>query len=377
MNRVEFKEKLSKIKSVKSKTGGASYHSIKVNGNVIEFVREGNIKIEKIYIDELLDFYLNGNDITKTGEAKKYIGGRVQSPAVALLIEFSKIEQSNKETSTPRNTSNNEPLILNKTRTSKTQLKDEDSFFIALAEVVGEDYLYSKSIGKPINSDLVFLSKNYIDFEFEESVNNCYSEILKRLNSQNKFSTSSIAHNIDGLIYNHPKIGSRIVEFDEEQHFTPARKESILCLLRIIENEYLTEQLGLCNNLTYFQDYVLKKHRISAKVEELPETFNDFIIWLIDVNAKESGYIKRKENFNFIGGRIAQRAYYDTLRDTAHLSSKNKLDSPIRFSKKEVENFFEMDFKGITKKKLKEFITKELKEKYNLCLTSGLAQGGV
>lgn len=65
----------------------------------------------------------------------------------------------------------------------------------------------------------------------------------------------------------------------------------------------------------------------------MPKSFIEFIDWLEKSKEKSSGYICNKKGFEFVGGRIAQRAYYDCLRDTADLSENNKgFESPLRFA---------------------------------------------
>ena len=357
MNLTEFKAKISEIKTATSKTG-KKYNSIRVNGNTIVFKRENKTDYEKIYIEELFDFYSNG-DINSTPDAKNYISGRVQSPSVAILLELNKMGPIASVKSTQNKTIVEEELV-NKSKQDK--ITGENLFFKVLSKIVGVDYLYSKSINKPITTNLIFFPNNYKDFMFEKNINDCYVKILKHLRSNCNFSSSSLSHHIDGLIYNHPQLGNRIVEFDEEQHFTHARKVTIEHLSQIISNEYLDKYLDMCNDFEY-SVCVLKKHRIKNKMDNTPKTFEDFILWLEEVGEKETNYIKRKANFDYLGGRIAQRAYYDTLRDTAHLSNTNNLDSPIRFSKKEFEDTFKMDIDRIDESKMEEYITNELKYK--------------
>ena len=54
-------------------------------------------------------------------------------------------------------------------------------------------------------------------------------------------------------------------------------------------------------------------------------------------------------NYNYWGGRIAQRAYYDFLRDIAHLSKYNSGFKPIiRFSMFQFERDFAISFDKIS-----------------------------
>ncbi len=82
----QFKQMLSKIKEAKSITG-ILYHSICVKDLQVFFKRPQNNKYEKIKIDELYNLYMNVPNIN-TVAAKKYISGRVQSPAVAIILKL-------------------------------------------------------------------------------------------------------------------------------------------------------------------------------------------------------------------------------------------------------------------------------------------------
>jgi hypothetical protein len=81
----DFLNKLSSITKVVSVKSKRPYVDIKVVDLYLTFRREGNSQIEKIKLDKLYKFYMSG-DYSKTTAAKKYISGRVQSPAVAVLL---------------------------------------------------------------------------------------------------------------------------------------------------------------------------------------------------------------------------------------------------------------------------------------------------
>ena len=202
-------------------------------------------------------------------------------------------------------------------------------------------------------------------------VNECYWKILTDLKSNKQFSSDSLSHHIDGIIYNHPLLKSRIVEFDEEQHFTPARMDTIKYLKEILPNNYFSKFTEICRDKNYLNDYVLKKHRIKNKLENVPKSFIEFVKWLEQSNEKSSGYICNKNGFEFLGGRIAQRAYYDCLRDTAHLSDRNKgFESPFRFSKKSFEDIEKVDFSSISNERIKEIIIEILNNDYGVKIPS-------
>jgi hypothetical protein len=110
---------------------------------------------------------------------------------------------------------------------------------------------------------------------------------------------------------------------------------------------------------------------LQSKIQQVPKTFSEFTDWLINSNEKSSGYICEKNGFKFLGGRIAQRAYYDSLRDTAHFSPKNpKMKTPLRFSKKEFEDIAKSQFCKIPLPTIKNIMIRILSEKYSINLSS-------
>lgn len=364
MNKNEFIKKLKNIKTATSVTG-VKYRLINVNVTTIEFVRKNNTKSESISISELYDLYSNETFINTT-IAKSYISGIVQSPAVAILNQIKDISSSDSVLEKGENdnifSDKDEQII-------SVKINDETKFFLALSEIVGVDYIQSKSVGKSIDSSHIFLSNNYQDYSFKQDVIDCYINILADLISNNLFSSDSLSHHVDGIIIDHPHLNTRIVEFDEEQHFTPARKDTLKHLLNILPDNYLSSYVEICNDLNYLNDFVLKKHRVKNKLKSLPKSFIYFVKWLEQSNEKSSGYISEKKGFKFLGGRIAQRAYYDCLRDTAHLSEKNSnFDIPLRFAKKKFEDKEGIDFALISVARIKDIIIEVLKDDYKILL---------
>ena len=354
MNRLEFIKYLANINNAISITG-KKYNSINVVDNKVFFTREGKKNSEYILISELYNFFINESNYN-TAIAKNYISGRVQSPSVAILNELKKLI-----------TKNNNSIHNESNKTVPDKLSDEKKFFKIFSKIIGTNFLLSKNIEKPVTSEQIFLSSFFLDYEFDEKIIKIYEKILSELNSTKNFKSYSLSHLIDGFIIDHPIFGNRIVEFDEEQHFTPARLETLHILKKSIKLPYLDTYIKICNDLNYLNSEVLTKHRISLKLETYPSSFNDFLKFLKSPKIKESGYIESKNGFEFKGGRIAQRAYYDCLRDTAHLSPKNKsLDYPLRFPKRLFELKTNLSFSSINNDDIKTIIKEILKEVYNL-----------
>lgn len=365
MNLEEFKTRLATITTATSATG-IKYHSIFIHNNSVKFKRPGKQKEEKIKIQELYSLYSNETHIN-TIIAKKHISGRVQSPSVAILAQLGKNQ-------TAKFVSSTAPIPYKTPRTAqkKTTEKDEVKFFYALQELLGGEYFRSKSIQKPVGSSDVHLSGDYKKSNLPSRLTKAFEQLLKGLCSDGRLPSTKMAHHIDGVIVNHPVLRTRIVEFDEEQHFTPARQETISYLINVQNQPFYKEHLEICIDLNYLNNRVLKKHRITESLVETPKSFNEFILWLKKKDCSPSGYINSKPGFPFLGGRIAQRAYYDSLRDIAHLSPKNKGFSPIlRFAKKTFEDRYKCPFSQLQKTQIKQGITWILKETYDCELPEG------
>ena len=347
---------------------GKIYHNISVHGNVVRFTRQGKSSSELINLEELFELY-KSVDYPTNQEARKYISGRVQSPAVSIISSLGK---GGSVSSTPKKQQASPKIQSVKSKPKKTSTKsakkdkDETRFFEAFAVVVGEDYLLSKSIEKPIDSSNAFLSDDFRKYNFSTAINNNFEEFLKELDANFNFSGKSLAHNIDGLLVNHPTLGTRIVEFDEEQHLTPSLAVVLKHQSKDIELGFTSYYASLLQDVNYLNEQVLKKNRVEQRFNRYPENHDAFIKALQEETV--SGYTEPKKNgFNYLGGRIAQRAYYDALRNAAHLSSKNKDWSPLlRFPKKYFEDKGGMKFSRLSDEKIKLLIEDFMGEVYGM-----------
>ena len=99
---------------------------------------------------------------------------------------------------------------------------------------------------------------------------------------------------VDGIIKNHSLLGTRVVEFDEFQHFTPQRKLSIT-----IASTY----------------YPLDFHSRYLRYLDNPEVNNE-----AERVTRRQGFRRPVAGFRYDGGRMSQRAYFDTMKDYVHLS---------------------------------------------------------
>lgn len=342
---------------------GKDYLIQRVNSINVEFVRESG-SVEKVSVDELYSIYCNCTFINTT-IARLYITGRMFSPAVAILIAsgfydnagYRYTKNRTIETVAPVSVAV-APVISNSSKES-----DEAKFFKSL-ESLFAGFVISKSLNRAVSKNDVYLNDDYRLMELPTSTQNGFQSVLTQLKSDFNFGGKSLSSYIDGFVMNHPVIGSRIVEFDEEQHFSPAR----LITLNAFSND--SSQLYSYYNTLIRKEVVyqtfLKKHRLKLSTNK-PLSFEEIIDELSQLQLSENGYIAPKIGFNYIGGRKAQRAYYDLLRDAAHLSSKNNLLKPIlRFPKVLFEQKYNKCFADLKPLEIEAYTKQLLKLIYNI-----------
>jgi hypothetical protein len=98
MTKSEFKNNIEVIDKVYSIRDRIEYSITNIDGDNLYFAREGKSNIEKISISEMYELYLNEERINTT-EARKYIKGRVQSPAVAIVLKVKEMESQTESVS--------------------------------------------------------------------------------------------------------------------------------------------------------------------------------------------------------------------------------------------------------------------------------------
>lgn len=84
LTETEFYQRILELDSVPSITGNTKY-DLTLKGDILQIYRRSTQRLDKIKMSELYEFYMNEVDY-KTTTAKKYISGRVQSPATAVLL---------------------------------------------------------------------------------------------------------------------------------------------------------------------------------------------------------------------------------------------------------------------------------------------------
>jgi hypothetical protein len=248
--------------------------------------------------------------------------------------------------------------------------KDEDRFFNVFNVVTGGGYLDAKCIGRPVDGSFVYLPADYKNLELTRDLQSMFVRILESLGSDGDFGNGVLTHHIDGLLIDHPVMGSRIVEFDEELHFTPPRKFTLQILSEFFDSPFIIPYLQICDDLKYLNGYVIPKHQIKAGILHYPNSIKAFSDWLEIHVTSSVAHVEPKSGFNYLGGRISQRAYYDTLLDVAHLARQNDhLKPPLRFAKRTFEELFHKAFGNFTSDEIAEGIRKLLNTYYDINLT--------
>lgn len=208
--------------------------------------------------------------------------------------------------------------------------KAQDKFLQALIEALGDKSFVDRHPGIKIKPD-------YRLNAFTDSrLNEAFAYILEELGSTYDFSNRSLP--VDACIVNHPKFKTRIVEFDEAQHFTLHRRKTI---------EVIKDILPL-----HFQKSYLELFLQPETIQAMESTTQG-----------RQGFNRPACGFSFPGGRACQRAYYNTLKDCAHMSLHNPRLSPIlRFNIFEFELVAKQAFLDIPQDTLIALITAKLKK---------------
>ena len=173
------------------------------------------------------------------------------------------------------------------------------------------------------------------DFESRISELPIYSELYTKTLSSLK-STYDFPNNngpkYDGLLMNHPQLGSRVIEFDEEQHFTPHRMKTIHHFYDHLPFSNAYETLFVRENVRLRS---VKKLRLRNTLDintfmDLERTNGKINEYFIGNNINNN-FIHPARGFNYDGGRLAQRAVYDLMKDLFHVIEEG-YEPIIRFS---------------------------------------------
>ena len=366
MSYEEFKKRLSTIKNATS-VQGKSYIQIHVSGDSIFYKRESG-SIESVSLRELFHIF-QSQAFINTIILRDLITGRKFSPSLAILIESGLYDGGGRRNENPTTLSLSQPLLKEEIPviTDTDELpgrgtKAEETFFAALRNLIGQEFVFAKSLSRPISSNQVSLNSDYKEMHFPKDIEKKIESVLVQLDSDLNLSIATMVHHIDGMIVKHPNLGTRIIEFDEEQHFTPARLITFEALNKDEFGQMIHFYDLICRNFGYFYSQVLPKHRIKQAQSDSVPAWDTFKQYLSENENPNNGYIKPKPGFPYPGGRIAQRAYYDLLRDLAHHSNHNqgKLLPIIRVPKFTLETINEKSFQAQSIKEIQSAINKYL-----------------
>lgn len=197
-------------------------------------------------------------------------------------------------------------------------------FINALTSVLGSEYVDP--------SPHLYICPDFRLNEYmHENVSNVIQQILETFNSNFDF-THARSPKIDCMIKNHPTLGTRIVEFDEEQHFTVFRQLTLSLLGDYIGSPFIENYIEFFN-VPDTTIKMLRKARLFQHVSlESAGDIEEFLYSLSKITANNK-FIRKTPGFPFVGGRMLQRAYYDLLKDIAHLSVPNLgFENILRFS---------------------------------------------
>ncbi len=238
--------------------------------------------------------------------------------------------------------------------------KDEIIFLKAISNVLSDKYLLSHKLAKPISKDHLFIDKDFRLFQTDESIQNNLHLLTKKLKCSYHFSNGGLYQYLDLMIIDHPLLESRLIEFDEEQHFNFFRREALLGIKQWYKPDFWTKYISFCNDIDY-QNRMLKKNRVKYHSGEIIGSFQEFQNIILKYSKEGNGYVEPKQDFPFLGGRIAQRAYFDTIRDIAEFDKRNShLKSIIRFSKIDIERQYQRPFNKLSLNQIENYIDKEL-----------------
>jgi len=226
-------------------------------------------------------------------------------------------------------------------------------FFSLLVQIIGNE-------GELHQNGILLFPNDFFDrLESKYELHNKFIMLLNEFNTTNDFPLHN-GPRYDGKLIGHPMLGSRLIEFDEEQHFTPHRMKTIevfgteLSFASDYESLFLIDHLRQCS---------LIKNRISHALTNVE--FMDLqvtiqaIIEYVEMNDIHNNFIRETSGFRYSGGRLAQRAIYDLIKDLYHLIEPN-FSQIIRFSLFEFEQAFNSPFNQCTDDQISNYVMKKL-----------------
>jgi hypothetical protein len=234
--------------------------------------------------------------------------------------------------------------------------EDEAVFFAALARLLpGTTVLHNRedrAVQRYFESAGVRMPNHHWDQDLPPDVASAMDLVFERLQGRREaWKDADHARYLDGYLAG-GELGPCLVEFDEEQHFSPFRLTTLEILGPVVRPSFdLTRYIDYCLNPACFEQF-WRKHRLPSELlrpgQAPPRSALEFTGTLLRrlPPGRASRYYAPVSGFPFLGGRIAQRAYYDALRDCYHLTAEGRrlgLRPMVRIAKYEVEGILGKD----------------------------------
>lgn len=227
---------------------------------------------------------------------------------------------------------------------------DETLFFGALQGLLGPASALhnadAQSVASVFRNAGAAFPNHHWDQGLPPEVESAMDLVLERLQGRRK-GWKEIDHTpyLDGFLAA-GDLGPCLVEFDEEQHFSAFRLVTLEILGPVVEPRFdVSAHKSYCTDPDCFRRF-WKKHRLPEGLlrpgQAPPRSVLEFtgsLLRRLPPNPA-TRYYASVPGFQFVGGRIAQRAYYDALRDCYHLTDGGRrlgLRPAVRVAKYQVE----------------------------------------
>lgn len=222
-------------------------------------------------------------------------------------------------------------------------MRAQQVFFEALTLVLGDSSVVDRSaeISSYLDQLGVRIYTNHEVMELSPQMSVEMSKICELLSGPEDEQSAPRTLRPDGMITDASSLGPCIIEFDEEQHFSPSRLVTLEVAHDVFGARFDIHGYARYCSQRGFTYRFLKKCRISGLEPDMCTDPHAFLEALRgSVGMSSSRYIAPVAGFRFAGGRMAQRAYYDCLRDVVHQSNRGVtagLKPIVRISLFEIE----------------------------------------
>jgi hypothetical protein len=211
---------------------------------------------------------------------------------------------------------------------------DERAFFAALARALAPGTVLHNADDRAVQRHLAASGARFPNHHWGQGlpadVESAMDLVLTRLGGRRgDWPETDHSGHLDGFL-TAEDFGPCLVEFDEEQHFSPYRLASLQILAPVLLPRFdVARYVEYCLDPVRFRRF-WRKHRLPSELlrpgQAPPQSPLEFAgTMLRRVRPDPSTrYYAPVRGFPFVGGRIAQRAYYDALRDCYHLTEEGR-----------------------------------------------------